>query len=166
MSEKSGWFRIVFCTVLYLVFLWMGLFYWKALERKLLAWSSLERSRHVSQLNRFWIVAEGWAPFGYRPELYWPEKQQWAFELSLMGHVVLVLCMMICLGWRRLMFLEMCIRSYRRGHPECLQCHWRRRNHPSIQRQHEAAYTKKTAIHPQTDQTAAHQSGASCRLPD
>lgn len=98
-------------------------------------------------------------------DLSWPEKQRFNFELSLMSHFALLFCVMPRLGWRVIDFFEMCIWSYRRGRSECPQCHRRRQNRLFIQQQHKATYTEKTTIHPRTDQTAAHQSAASCRLP-
>lgn len=147
----------VFCVVVGRVILLKGNFYWhKALQREITVCnkcidSGLQlKDSHLLSINL---------------NSHWLEKQRQEFELSLMSHFILLFSVMLCLQWRVIDVFKMCLWSYRRGHPECPQCHWRRQNHPSIQQQHKAVYTKKT-IHPQTDQTAAHQSGASCRLPD
>lgn len=94
-QRKSGWFRMrIFCTELYFVLLWVGLFYWKALER----------SHHVLQLSRFWIVI-GEPPFGYQPELLQAWKQQWVcveFDEPCQPALLVI----IRLGWDMIDFLK------------------------------------------------------------
>lgn len=94
--------------VLYFILLWVGLFYWKALERKLPAWTSLERSHHSQDLVGLGLSFKGSHLLGVNLSCHWPEKQQREFELSLMSHVALLFCVIICLGWRLMDFFFKC----------------------------------------------------------
>lgn len=95
---------------------------------------------------------------------HWLEEERCELELNLMNHFILLFSVMLCLRWRVIDFLKCAfgvtgeaIQSVYNvsGGDKAIRC--------SAAAQ--AAHTKKT-ICPQTDQTAIHQSAASCSLPD
>lgn len=117
--------------------------------------------------NRLWFEATDGHILGITLTFRWPGKQQCESELNKMGHSILLLWVRVRLEWWVIDFFLKCAF----GVPGVV-----------IQRAHSVTGEDKT-IHPfsshtkqptprkqqyvpQTDPTAAHQSGASCRLPD